>query len=88
MSQPRSRALTSAELDRFGAELDALRARTVATLGQRDADYIRRIYKAVRYTGVAGRALLFARLRIGRTSDRIARVMKAMSSASTVSLGW
>ncbi len=39
----RNRALTPAELDRFGEELDALRARTVATLGQRDADYIRRI---------------------------------------------
>jgi linoleoyl-CoA desaturase len=39
----RNRALTPAELDRFGEELDALRARTVATLGQGDANYIRRI---------------------------------------------
>lgn len=58
-TKSRSRALTAAELDRFGAELDAVRARTVATLGQRDADYIRAIVKAVRYTGFAGRALLF-----------------------------
>ncbi|WP_430391397.1 fatty acid desaturase family protein [Dyella sp. 20L07] len=56
--QSRNRTLTSAELDRFGAELDALRARTVATLGQGDADYIRRIVAAVRYTGFAGRLLL------------------------------
>lgn len=58
-TKPRSRALTAAELERFGAELDAVRARTVATLGQRDADYIRAIVKAVRYTGFAGRGLLF-----------------------------
>lgn len=59
-AKTRNRALTPAELDRFGEELDGLRARTVATLGQRDADYIRRVVKAVRYTEVAGRALLFA----------------------------
>lgn len=58
-TKSRSRALTAAELDRFGAELDAVRARTVATLGKRDADYIRAIVKAVRYTGFAGRGLLF-----------------------------
>lgn len=56
---PRNRALTPEETDRFGAELDALRARTLATLGQADADYIRAIVKAVRYTGFAGRTLLF-----------------------------
>jgi len=58
-TNPRNRALTAAELERFGTELDAVRARTVATLGQRDADYIRAVVKAVRYTGVAGRGLLF-----------------------------
>jgi linoleoyl-CoA desaturase len=56
----RSRALTAAEQDGFAAELDALRARTVAELGERDARYIRRIVKWVRYTEVAGRGLLFA----------------------------
>ena len=54
----RNRVLSAAELDSFCAELDAVRARTVATLGQRDADYIRNIVKAVRYSGVAGRVLL------------------------------
>lgn len=53
-----SRSLAPHELDAFGAELDALRARTVASLGQRDADYIRRVIAAVRWTGVAGRILL------------------------------
>jgi NADPH-dependent stearoyl-CoA 9-desaturase len=56
----RSRKLSAEELDRFGEELDALRARTVASLGARDARYIRNVVKAVRYAGVAGRVLLFA----------------------------
>lgn len=42
------RTLNAEEIERFGAEIDALRARTVADLGERDARYIRRIYKAVR----------------------------------------
>jgi fatty acid desaturase len=54
----RNRALTPTELDRFGAELDALRARTVAQIGRVDADYIRRIVAVVRYTGLLGRVLL------------------------------
>ena len=54
-----NRTLGAAELERFGAELDALRARILASLGQRDARYIRRVVKAVRYTGLAGRGLLF-----------------------------
>ncbi|MFC6840293.1 fatty acid desaturase family protein [Xanthomonas theicola] len=59
MAAPRNCALTPAELQAFGDELDALRARAVATLGEADARYIRRIVAAVRYTGLAGRALLF-----------------------------
>ncbi|TDU28069.1 linoleoyl-CoA desaturase [Panacagrimonas perspica] len=54
------RKLTPAEIDAFGAELDALRARTVAKLGAEDAKYIRNIVRTVRYTEVAGRALLMA----------------------------
>ena len=54
----RNRVLSAEELERFGTELDGVRARTAAQLGQRDADYIRAIVKSVRYTGFAGRALL------------------------------
>jgi linoleoyl-CoA desaturase len=54
-----NRALTARELAAFGAEIDALRARTVADLGEQDARYIRRIVKAVRYTEILGRGLLF-----------------------------
>ncbi|HEY5971841.1 MAG TPA: acyl-CoA desaturase [Pseudoxanthomonas sp.] len=60
MQSSNSRALSAEELDRFGNELDAVRARAVATLGEADAKYIRRVVKAVRYTEVAGRGLLFA----------------------------
>lgn len=54
-----SRPLSANELHQFGAELDALRARTIADIGEKDARYIRRIVKAVNYTEILGRALLF-----------------------------
>jgi len=59
MSHSSNRVLTPAELDAFGAELDDLRGRVTAQLGAHDARYIRRVVAAVRWTGVAGRALLF-----------------------------
>jgi fatty acid desaturase len=60
MSQSPHRTLSADELAHFGAEIDALRARTVADLGARDARYIRNVYKAVRFSEVLGRGLLFA----------------------------
>ncbi len=53
-----TRTLTPAETAAFGAELDALRTRTLADLGQRDVDHIRKMIRLVGYTEVAGRALL------------------------------
>lgn len=58
MSKSLTRNLTNDELEKFGAEIEALRARTVADLGPRDARYIRNIYRAVRWTEFSGRALL------------------------------
>ena len=55
----RSRPLTAAELDEFGAELDALREEVMGSLGERDARYIRRVHAAVRYTEAAGRLLIY-----------------------------
>lgn len=55
----KSRRLNTTEIAALAEELDALRARTVADLGDADARYIRRIYKAVRYTEIVGRGLLF-----------------------------
>ncbi|MCA9573856.1 MAG: acyl-CoA desaturase [Sandaracinaceae bacterium] len=56
----RSRALTAAEVEAFGAELDQLRAEVMATVGEREATYIRRVHACVRYTEIGGRTLLFA----------------------------
>ncbi|MFZ0715473.1 fatty acid desaturase family protein [Mycobacterium sp.] len=52
--------LTPEQAEAFGAELDAIKERVVADLGQRDADYIRRVIKTQRALEVGGRALLFA----------------------------
>src|ERR687897_3428033 len=51
--------LTPEQTEAFGRELDALKERVIADLGERDVDYIRRIIKAQRGLEVAGRALLF-----------------------------
>lgn len=59
MSSVHNRALSPAQLQSFGDELDALRARHQATLGANDARYIRKVVAAVRWSGVAGRTLLF-----------------------------
>jgi linoleoyl-CoA desaturase len=52
--------LTPEQLDAFGQELDAIRARVVADLGQEDVDYINRLIRVQRGLEVAGRGLLFA----------------------------
>jgi fatty acid desaturase len=51
--------LTPEQADEFGRELDAIRDRVMADLGEIDADYIRRVIKAQRALEVGGRALLF-----------------------------
>jgi NADPH-dependent stearoyl-CoA 9-desaturase len=54
-----NRRLTAEELERFGAEMDAIRQRIVADLGEEDADYIRGIVAKQRRFEVAGRALFY-----------------------------
>jgi fatty acid desaturase len=51
--------LTPEQLEAFGRELDAIRARVVSDLGERDATYINRVIRAQRGLEVAGRGLLF-----------------------------
>ncbi len=58
MSTP-APSLTPEQLEAFGRELDAIRARVVADLGERDADYINKVIRTQRGLEVAGRALLF-----------------------------
>ncbi|MBX7159606.1 MAG: acyl-CoA desaturase [Acidimicrobiia bacterium] len=52
--------LSAADVEAFGAEMDAIRDRVLADLGSRDADYIRRIVTLQRRLEVLGRSLLFA----------------------------
>ena len=51
-------SLTPEQLEAFGQELDAIRARVVADLGERDADYINKVIRTQRGLEVAGRTLL------------------------------
>jgi len=52
--------LTADQVEEFGRELDAIRARHIADLGERDATYIRNLMKFQRRCEIGGRALLFA----------------------------
>ena len=58
MTATTSPQLTPQQLDAFGRELDAIRERVIADLGERDAAYIRRIIKAQRGLEIGGRGLL------------------------------
>jgi len=50
--------LTPEQLDAFGRELDAIRERVIADLGERDAAYIRRVITTQRALEIGGRGLL------------------------------
>ncbi len=51
--------LSQQQLEAFGRELDAVRARVVADLGERDVEYINKLIRVQRGLEVAGRGLLF-----------------------------
>jgi fatty acid desaturase len=50
--------LTEEQIEQLGIELDAIRNRVVAELGERDVNYIRNMIKTQRGLEIAGRALL------------------------------
>src|SRR4051812_29261984 len=54
-----STTLTDAQLEQFGTELDAIRQRILADLGEEDAAYIRGVVKRRQAFEVAGRALFY-----------------------------
>jgi fatty acid desaturase len=58
MSSP-APTLTPQQLEAFGQELDAIRTRVVADLGERDSDYINKLVRTQRGLEIAGRVLLF-----------------------------
>jgi len=51
--------LSAEELERFGAEMDAIRQRIIADLGEADASYIRKIVKARNRFEIAGRVMFY-----------------------------
>jgi fatty acid desaturase len=51
--------LTPDQVESFGEEIQAIRQRVLADLGERDADYIRRVIRAQRGLEAGGRGLLF-----------------------------
>ena len=55
-------ALTPVQIESFGRELDAIRQRVRADLGERDARYIRRVIKVQRTLELGGRAMLLGSL--------------------------
>ncbi|NGN92117.1 acyl-CoA desaturase [Nocardioides sp. KC13] len=54
-----NRRLSAEELEAFGKEMDAIRQRIVADLGEKDAAYIYDIVKKQRNFEIAGRALMY-----------------------------
>ncbi len=57
---PPTPSLTPAQIEAIGTEMDAIRARVLRELGERDAEYIRRILRIQRGLAFTGRGLLFA----------------------------
>ena len=51
--------LTAEQLEQFGKELDVIRQRVIADLGEEDAAYIRGVVKKQKQFEVAGRALMY-----------------------------
>ena len=59
MSNPAPKP-SAEQIESFGEELDAIRQRVVADLGERDAGYIRKVIRAQRGLEATGRGLMFA----------------------------
>ena len=57
---PKNRELTQTELDALAHELDAIKQEVLDDIGEKDAQYIQRVYASIRYASIAGRACLFA----------------------------
>ena len=57
---PKNRELTQTELDALAHELDAIKQEVLDDIGEKDAQYIQRVYASISYASIAGRACLFA----------------------------
>src|SRR5579884_1757064 len=56
----RTRELSAEEVEAFGGELETIRKRAYASVGEADARYIRRVVAMQRWAESCGRTLLFA----------------------------
>ena len=56
---PNYNLLSEAQIESFGQEIDQIKRYAKKLIGAKDAHYIRNINRAVRYSGVIGRGLLF-----------------------------
>ena len=57
---PKNRELTEVQLEELARELDAIKQEVLDDLGEKDEKYIKRVYAAIRYSSILGRACLFA----------------------------
>src|SRR5262245_12607011 len=55
-------ALSDAEIEEFGRELDAIRDEVMASRGERDRQYILRLIRTQRSLAVTGRLVIYASL--------------------------
>ena len=76
MTHPADR-LTKEEVEELGRELDALRAETLAEVGEEDAAHIRAVVRVARGSAIAGRTLLM----FGFTPVSFAAGIAALSAA-------
>jgi linoleoyl-CoA desaturase len=53
------KALSDSEIEQLGHEINELKRQVKSDIGERDVRYIKNIQRAVRYSGVLGRAFLF-----------------------------
>jgi NADPH-dependent stearoyl-CoA 9-desaturase len=84
--------LTPEQVESFGEELDAIRTRVVADLGQRDADYINTVIRTQRGLEVAGRGLLMLGLLppawlAGTTALSVSKILDNMEIGHNVMHG-
>jgi fatty acid desaturase len=84
--------LTDADIEAIGVELDAIRAEVLASRGQADADYIRRVITAQRSLELASRAILLVSLfppawAAGTVGLAVAKVLENMEIGHNVMHG-
>jgi fatty acid desaturase len=84
--------LTDEDIESLGRELDAIRDQVLASRGQRDADYIRKVIKAQRSLELASRGILLVSLfppawLAGTASLSIAKILENMEIGHNVMHG-